>query len=717
MKKANKSISIKIGREDSSRNIVRIIAEALIALVMTAAVWLLIYHSLGLAETGSEWFTGGLPVLADRFMDRLTVLTLEIHTGIAHQKSAVNTIFTPLMMFFTFIISWLAVRMRFPVIPVILAALGIAGLVIGLIPQNIWVVIYFAAIALIIMYKMFASSACLRHFKNASFMTAGTSVIAIATASMLMLTGASGTLDLDEIRDGIEQRNHEKKYEKYVNPMPEGRVSEAGAFEPGYEPALEVSESNWETTYLKGFVGEAYKDGKWVRARDAKIADDADMFYWMHREGFFVQAQLGNAYGLTGTEADQYVSVTNMRGCRRYCYIPYGAYMEDTSVLDAKGIGDLNVTVDEPDDSSDYIYSVVSGAADSSRSLQKAIKSKDSGEDPETGEYLDKEEAYRKYCIRRYLAIPSDIKGVLNEKLGNQETLSPTDAMSRILEFMQDNVKYNEKTSNAGDSDPVIRFLVDTKKGYAIHYASAAVMMMRYYGIPARYAEGFIVPEELYEETPAMSSITVPLKYSHAWAEYYLDGVGWLPFETVPKYIQSGSEGVNLDKKAGKKDQEDKKKDDKKNTDNPLNRVGAVFVMNIKPIIAAAAVLLLALIWFIMMRRRRLKRFKETFTGKDVNVAVKNAFAYGLALLKACGVKLNNTMLRESAMASGLSAKGKQQIGQCIEINEAVRYGRKKATEDQRKTVLAFRDMALKIYKEKRTLSGKAWDRIVRCIY
>lgn len=40
--------------------------------------------------------------------------------------------------------------------------------------------------------------------------------------------------------------------------------------------------------------------------------------------------------------------------------------------------------------------------------------------------------------------------------------------------------------------DFVNKFLNETKKGYCTHFASAAVLMFRYMGIPARYVEGYV---------------------------------------------------------------------------------------------------------------------------------------------------------------------------------------------------------------------------------
>ena len=60
--------------------------------------------------------------------------------------------------------------------------------------------------------------------------------------------------------------------------------------------------------------------------------------------------------------------------------------------------------------------------------------------------------------------------------------------------------------------------------------------MLRYLGVPARYVEGFYLSgDEAAVITPG-SAYTLDASHAHAWAEFYLRGIGWIPFETTPGY-------------------------------------------------------------------------------------------------------------------------------------------------------------------------------------
>ncbi len=82
--------------------------------------------------------------------------------------------------------------------------------------------------------------------------------------------------------------------------------------------------------------------------------------------------------------------------------------------------------------------------------------------------------------------------------------------------------------------DFVDYFLFDNKKGYCTSYATAMAVLGRCIGVPMRYVEGFVVrcdKNEWNYQTPVKNSD------AHAWAEAYLEGIGWIPFEaTAPFY-------------------------------------------------------------------------------------------------------------------------------------------------------------------------------------
>lgn len=71
-------------------------------------------------------------------------------------------------------------------------------------------------------------------------------------------------------------------------------------------------------------------------------------------------------------------------------------------------------------------------------------------------------------------------------------------------------------------------FLLESRQGYCVHFATAATALLRAMGIPARYAEGYAVPagEEGWVDVPDYNA--------HAWVEVYFGGAGWIPFEVTP---------------------------------------------------------------------------------------------------------------------------------------------------------------------------------------
>lgn len=82
-------------------------------------------------------------------------------------------------------------------------------------------------------------------------------------------------------------------------------------------------------------------------------------------------------------------------------------------------------------------------------------------------------------------------------------------------------------------------FITENKKGSCTHFASAAVLLCRSRGIPARYCEGFILKGEDIK-TGIVSgenvTVSVPDSRAHAWTEVYIDGFGWLIFDPTPGY-------------------------------------------------------------------------------------------------------------------------------------------------------------------------------------
>lgn len=88
--------------------------------------------------------------------------------------------------------------------------------------------------------------------------------------------------------------------------------------------------------------------------------------------------------------------------------------------------------------------------------------------------------------------------------------------------------------------DPVSFFLMQSRKGYCVHFASAAVQMLRQLGVPARYVSGYAARAEDFVQKGDVYVASVKDRDAHAWAEIYLDNLGWVPVDVTPGITERG---------------------------------------------------------------------------------------------------------------------------------------------------------------------------------
>ena len=105
----------------------------------------------------------------------------------------------------------------------------------------------------------------------------------------------------------------------------------------------------------------------------------------------------------------------------------------------------------------------------------------------------------------------------------------------RMIEAELDAYAYAESPGKLPDSVKdagsfLDYFLLENRKGYCTHFATAFALLARAEGLPSRYVQGFCVPIEQDSETVVYSDM------AHAWPEVYINGVGWIPFEPTPGY-------------------------------------------------------------------------------------------------------------------------------------------------------------------------------------
>lgn len=104
----------------------------------------------------------------------------------------------------------------------------------------------------------------------------------------------------------------------------------------------------------------------------------------------------------------------------------------------------------------------------------------------------------------------------------------PYEAALQVAELVRNSGEYSlNPGSYPPEVDFVKHFLLESKQGYCVHFASATTALLQAMGVPARYVIGYRadIPE-------ADTWVAVPRKNAHAWTEVYVRGVGWLPVES-----------------------------------------------------------------------------------------------------------------------------------------------------------------------------------------
>ena len=138
------------------------------------------------------------------------------------------------------------------------------------------------------------------------------------------------------------------------------------------------------------------------------------------------------------------------------------------------------------------------------------------------------EAVYRPHAHSVFTKLPDRTKEQALQ-ICRQAGLSSSDPniIPAVAAYVQQIGEYDLSTAGYPSDDYAIYFLTASHRGYCIHYATAATVLYRALGIPARITEGFAAETRAGEFSPVLAAD------AHAWVEVYLDGVGWIPVEVT----------------------------------------------------------------------------------------------------------------------------------------------------------------------------------------
>lgn len=134
---------------------------------------------------------------------------------------------------------------------------------------------------------------------------------------------------------------------------------------------------------------------------------------------------------------------------------------------------------------------------------------------------------------RRYWQLPADspamdtIRSLAEE--WTRDARTDFQIVASVLYHLRTEFTYELKQLDFRGPEAMVEFL-EERKGYCTYFASAATMMLRARGLPARVATGFNATEWVEEE----GRWIVRERDAHAWIEVAFEDVGWVNFEATP---------------------------------------------------------------------------------------------------------------------------------------------------------------------------------------
>ncbi len=264
-------------------------------------------------------------------------------------------------------------------------------------------------------------------------------------------------------------------------------------------------------------------------------------------------AKLIAAYNASVSEIERYEATRNKSSFkpdymntyielnRSERYSPVQGYLETMSAAERavvyEGIKDAHTYAD-------YVYETYVGTADSEilSSLADKIYTESYADEDYITEVDEETGLLRRVGIREG-AQP------LNFALANRRNSIYADTYAQrhaltmaVVNYLVENHEYSLEITTQGDAllDGVENFLTVTKQGYCVQFASAAALLLREYGIPVRYVEGYVCTDYTRRvgASNETSRFSAEVKDSdkHAWIEVWYDGIGWVIYETTPPF-------------------------------------------------------------------------------------------------------------------------------------------------------------------------------------
>lgn len=500
---------------------------------------------------------------------------------------------------------------------------------------------------------------------------------------------------------------HKMLYDHGTDAMPEGNLSNVDVFDKSEEIALQLTMEKPQKLYLRGMTGERYTGISWEGFDEESNQEGENLFYWLHKNQFFGQTILADAESLRSEAEVQTLCITTENACKDHWYLPYG--LKDQEVLSDTWIGDNRTKA-----MSDRMeVSFFSGSVPQWYEL--ALWLSENQKNPNVTEYLKKEESYREYVYEQDLQLTNTTVGVFENLLQDDKTeRSLSEILNLVIDTLDKTLTYDEHIMTGNGKNDFVKYTLEqSRRGYSVHYATIATLMLRYMGVPARYVEGYFLPGEEAASYQPGETISLTERHAHAWTEYYMDGVGWIPFEVTPGYRdeeewnaagQIIADGMGDESGKGFTQSSLTYTPPKlPETDTDLPNLNSTFRFEVKQLFTFFRIMLLIFILWginrIFKRFLRKKRFAKYLQTLDTRGYVIELYSYAMMLNGRYQLFSEEQYLSEKHM------------------NEIARFSEHELGEEHRSNMDAFLEKTIAACRSKCSIRRKLIDRYILWIF
>lgn len=320
---------------------------------------------------------------------------------------------------------------------------------------------------------------------------------------------------------------------------------------------LEVTLVNYrqDRIYIRSYVGYNY-DGNKLQWVNPEGVNSAEKQYKLTPDLLKYDYEHNQLISKSWHRID--IEVKDIDLAEKPIYIPYYSYPQgDNTEYITSGEVKNKEVIYKPEAVSYDVYTLDVKQEDYSQLIDsiddEALKA----------EYTETLEAIKNDAYDNALEVPeNNIKAIENFCTTYNIKATDEDVIGEVISALENNFEYTLRPGKVPYGEDYVNYFLNANlKGYCQHFATAATLIFRYLGVPARYAEGYAIDrgdfytgEDIYKQnlldwiiTPYTSDlmpvkISVPDSSGHAWVEVFEDGIGWV---TVEATVAPSADGGN----------------------------------------------------------------------------------------------------------------------------------------------------------------------------